>query len=630
MAVSATTSTSTASVSNGIGGLVSGMNTDELVDKMTQISQDKILKQQQKLQKLQWKQTAYREVTTALTDFKKTYFDSLSKTNFRSTAFFNAAKATASSESITATATSAASAGTITINSISQLATSQKITSSGTVSKALSGTLTETGTLTDTEITTLLSELKDKSISLTMDGKTRTITFDSTFIDAASTPAPTAELLESTFQDAIDKAFGKNSSGLSLLDVSISGNSLSFSAPTSKVVMGGDTDALSTLGFTNGQSNKIVLGSSLANLALNTSLSGSSFAFSINEVDFTFSSTDSLEKVISAVNSSSAGVTISYSSVSDKFAVTANETGSGDNIRISQTSGNLLNSLLGTEPFTGTAGKNAELTIDGQSIVRTSNNFTLDGVNINLLETTATGADPITIKIAGDSSSLLDPIVKFVDDYNSIMDKLNGYLKDTADRDYQPLSDEQKAEMTESQISDWETKSKAGILANDPALRSIATSLQSMIYSPGVEGGLSLYNIGITSAGYAENGKLQIDETKLKDALETKSFEIKDLFTATDGLSNKMNTILTKAVETKGVKGSRGTLIDLAGIALTTSETQNSINDKMETVNDLISTLKDRLEDEQDRYWSKFTAMESALQSFNQQSSMITSFFSSN
>ncbi|MFA5636747.1 MAG: flagellar cap protein FliD N-terminal domain-containing protein, partial [Anaerovoracaceae bacterium] len=93
-------SLSSLTAKTGIGGLVSGMDIDDLVKSLTATSRQKILLQQQKVQKLEWKQTAYRSVTTALSEFQSSYLDVLSSTNFRSTSFFNTVKAASSSPEV--------------------------------------------------------------------------------------------------------------------------------------------------------------------------------------------------------------------------------------------------------------------------------------------------------------------------------------------------------------------------------------------------------------------------------------------------------------------------------------------------------------------------------------------------
>lgn len=617
MAVSSVTS-SPSSTSNKVGGLVSGMDIDTLVSKLTLGSKNKIFKEQQKSQKLQWKQDAYRQVTAALTTFKNNYFDTLSTTNLRSASFFNPFKAISSSTSISVTATSAATPGTVEVKNVTQLATNQKISSKSVISKELAGTVVAETTFDD---------LEDKSISISLDGKTRTIKFDSAFgLDGSTLVA--SDLFKAAFQTSIDAAFGKDKNGIGLIQLDIISGNLSLTAANSKIIVDGETTALDFLGLTANQSNKITTSNALKNLSLATSLTGSTFEFTINDIDFSFTNDDSLDKVISTVNSSLAGVTLSYSSISDKFTMTAKETGAGENIKFSEPDGNNLLASIIEKPDVIEQGKNALLTINNIEISRSSNTFTIDGTTFDLLKTFET-VDAATISIKENSTSLFDPIVKFVGDYNNLMDKLNGFIKDTADSDYQPLSDEQKAEMTEDQIKTWETKAKAGILANDSTLNGIKNKLQAMIYEPGVTGGLALYSIGISSAGWQQNGKLLVDETKLKEMLSSKGSDIKDLFTASNGLAVKMNTVLTSAVETKGIQGARGTLIDIAGIPLHTSATQNNITRYIAASTKAIALLNTRLTSEETRYWNQFSAMESAISKLNTQSTMLTSQFSS-
>ncbi len=623
-----TSTTSTASSSKGFSGLVSGMNTDDLVAKLTLASKNKIFKEQQNSQKLQWKQDAYRDVTASLTAFKKSYFDPLSTTNFKSASFFNAFRASTTSDAVKVTASSAAMPGTITLDKISQLATAQKLSSGSAISKALIGSgdkLTES----ETDIKALATSLIGKSISVNLDGKSRAISFDQIFSDAVTSGKGADETWADSFMDEVqtllDKSFGKSSTGISLINAGLSGNNLALNSISGKISLSGDADTLTKLGFIAGQSNKISTLSTLKDLSLNSSLLGENFNFSINSVDFNFSKDDSIDKVITAINTSNAGVILSYSSTTDKLTMTAKELGSGDNINILETTGNFTTALLNQ----ATAGKNAELTVNGIEVSKNSNTFLMDGTSFELFKTAATSTDPITINVTENSSTLFAPIVKFVSDYNTLIDKISSLAKERPLRDYQPLSDEQKSAMTEDQVKEWEKKAKTGILASDPTLTNIAGKLKSMLYEPGVTGGIALYNIGITSAGWQQNGKLQIDETILRESLASKGAEIKDLFTASGGIATKMDAIVTGAIETKGVQGSRGTLIEIAGIPLHSSDTQNNITKAMTLSAKAIALLNTRLSSEETRYWSQFSAMESAISKMNSQSAMLTQQFSS-
>ncbi|MDK2936916.1 MAG: flagellar hook-associated protein 2 [Eubacteriaceae bacterium] len=606
--VSSTTSSSltTLSAKTGISGLVSGLDTEEIVNSMTLATQQKITKQEQKLQLLEWKQTAYQSVTTALKEFQTKYLDVLSSTNFTSSTMFSTIAASSSSSAVSVEATSSAAAGSITINSITQTATNAKYVGATGVTDDLGGTVTD------------YSNLSDKSFLLTRDGVTKTITLG-TVTDASS--------LKTSLESAVSSAFSDGR-----VTVNMSGDSFSFTCDGSIMsvsALAGDTTTLKSLGMTSGLSNRLSTSKTLADLPFATDLTGDPVEFSINGVDFSFDQTTTLASIISQVNSSDAGVTMAYSSLTDGFTLTADDSGEGNEISIADTSGNLM-AAMGLTSGTSTDGQNAILTVNNVAIVRSSNEFTIDGVKITLEEDVDAAdpiTDPITIKLSSDTTELKDKIKSFVEDYNTMIDLINGLTKEDKNSDYAPLTDDQKEEMSDSEIEKWEAKAKSGILRGDSLLRGIASNMQSLMYRSAVSGGLSLYNLGIQSAGYAENGKLEIDEEKLDQVLASDIQGVKELFTTeTTGIANALDSIIDSAAKTSGARGSRGSLIEKAGYESTTSSTQNSIYDSMQDVNEYIAKLKDQLEDEESRYWSKFTALETALQQLNVQGSMISGF----
>lgn len=89
MNVNAASSTTSASASNGLSGMVSGLDTDSMVESMLSGVQSKIDKQTQQQQILGWKQDMYREVITKVNDFQDKYFSLTSSTSLRSTSLFN-------------------------------------------------------------------------------------------------------------------------------------------------------------------------------------------------------------------------------------------------------------------------------------------------------------------------------------------------------------------------------------------------------------------------------------------------------------------------------------------------------------------------------------------------------------
>lgn len=628
-------SLNTLSIKTGMGGLVSGMDIDELVKNLSATGRQKIVKEQQKVQSLEWKQSAYRTVTNALAEFQKSYLDLLSSTNFRSQSFFNTTKATASSNAVSILPTKTAMTGDLTIDYISQLATAQKISGNLPASKTLTGRIPSeaSGSLSGNDIDNLLSALEGKSIGLNLDGRLRTITFDSEFVSNVNADK-TAQGLEAALQQAADKAFGIAGPGERIINLSLNGDELSFGANGSQLTVqaiGGDIDTLAALGLNNGQSNRLSLYTSLVSTSLATDLDPGveSFKFTINGENFEFDKSKALTDIIREINNNGkAGVTIAYSSVSDTFSITSKVTGSGDNIVIAENEGNLMSALgLAGHNAGNTYGKNAILSVNGQEIVRSDNVFNLDGLSVELNETTGSA---IKISVKEDSSVLKEPIEKFIEDYNALIDLISGLISERPDSKYPPLSEEQKAEMTEKQIEQWESKAKVGMLASDPILRKILGDMRIAMGSAGKDGGIRLTDLGITTGDYSDNGKLKIvDESKFLEGLKTKGSQIADMFsTAETGIAQRINSVIEGAVKKTGPEKERGTLIMRAGLEKTTSEKENSISKMIEDTNKRIAALQKRLMGDEQRYWAQFTAMETALSRFNVQSTMLMQFSS--
>jgi flagellar capping protein FliD len=290
------------------------------------------------------------------------------------------------------------------------------------------------------------------------------------------------------------------------------------------------------------------------------------------------------------------------------------------------------------------AGQDAKLKVsfDGGTtftdITRTENTFTLDCVNFNLLGTTDPNKSLADTTIKFTSNSNVDTLYKkisdFVNDYNDVVNLINGKVSETKEKDpsYAPLSDEQKAQMTDTQITDWNKHAVKGVLQNDSTLSQISgemrTVMTSLVDSTNLK---ALSKIGIATSSYdydtATNGKLIINETELKKALTEHPGDVAALFTATDPSDDKKNGISTKLKKVLDVNvgtfGGDGTLIALAGKATNLAD-QSIISKDITDYNKNIKELKSKLSDEQERLWAKFTAMETQLSHLQSQSSWLS------
>lgn len=315
------TNASTAKTSGyGIGGLVSGIDTSTLIKSLTTAAQSKIDAAMQKKQKIEWKQESYNSIIDKLTAFKDDYFDVVGKYKLSSSSAFNTWKVASSSDAISATSTGANTGARLVISAVDEIASASTIQSGS----AVTGEITAAASL---------EAFKGKTLKLTLDGVTKTVSF-------GDDP-----------QQALTDAFGLSSThGVSGPRVKLvqEGATVIFTTTgSSKLSVAGDTSTLSALGLKAGASNRIDMFQSISSVSFVKELAGDAYEFSINGVDFSFDGSSSVISVINTINSSEAGVRVTYNEVDDTFTMMAKTTGTSENITLEQTKGNLLSAMFG-------------------------------------------------------------------------------------------------------------------------------------------------------------------------------------------------------------------------------------------------------------------------------------------
>ncbi|THG88442.1 flagellar cap protein FliD [Alkalihalobacillus alcalophilus ATCC 27647 = CGMCC 1.3604] len=364
--------------------------------------------------------------------------------------------------------------------------------------------------------------------------------------------------------------------------------------------------------------------------------------------EFKFSKDQSLNQILQQINSSNAGVTAFYDDVSKKVSFSRTETGrfNPDNVdpmpdesdpdngepggsnpvvrgKEIEFAGDFFLKSLKLEDAMESGGQNAKFTINGLTTERPTNTFTISGMTITLKETFD---NEVTLSPSTNTDEVFDTIKAFVDEYNELLAHVNGVLTEDRNRNYQPLTDEEREALSEREAEKWEDLARQGLLKNDPILRNQMDRLRSDLYTP-IETGMDtvfkhLSAIGITtSADYMERGKLEINEDKLRAAIEEDAEGVFNLFAA-DGdtfaekglarrLRDTLDTAITQVAERAG--GLRGKV----------ANHQFTLGKNLEDLNTRIANFERRLEQREQRYWSQFTAMEKAIHQMNSQSDFI-------
>ena len=523
--------------------------------------------------------------------------------------------------------------------------------------------------------------LSGKSFTVTLNGQTKTFTLGDPKTDAVP---QNNEDIKKLLEKELDNAFGKDKINVTLVPDADGKESFSFS------VSNGDTFRITSpvgevLGLgENGVTSYVDTGKTLGDL-LGKDLGGSDGwakgvgqPHEVKDADGNISYVDNegnavdkdnyrldkdgkrfkeltingvtigqynedtaLETVLNDINSNTeAGVSVSFSKTTNQFVFTAKETGAGGRVEIG---GELGERLFGKVNVTDkdhyTAGQDAKFTatINGQKMEfsRSSNTFDLDGMSITLNGTfeVKDGETPVTFSSKTDTDKIIDVVKTMVEDYNAIVSEVKKAYSDmplekSDGSRYKPLTDEDKADMTESEIKAYEEKAKTGILFMDRDLSSLYSALRSAV-APGGSDGSFLRSIGIKTSYEDGLTTLSLDENALREALEQNPDQVKDAFTkskengaASDGLMASIQKVTDRYAATTGA--TKGILIEKAGSKYSPSAAlNNTLLEQMKDIDKQVDKWQAKMSDKVDYYTNKFTQLEMLIAQMNSQSSSL-------
>jgi len=269
------------------------------------------------------------------------------------------------------------------------------------------------------------------------------------------------------------------------------------------------------------------------------------------------------------------------------------------------------------EYVTGAFGK---VIIDGVYLQVDRPVFQYDGVLYDLKKAPPPG-EVVTYEIKTDTDKIVDLVRKFVESYNDLVRSIGAALGEKRDRDYMPLSDEEKDKLSEKEIEKWEAKAKTGIIRGDVQFASlllkIRQSISNPVYDKYADKKANAYSLakmgvdtrdGLSSYNPADHGALFINEQILRDAIEKDIDEIAQFFVKkpetftpdaedaakpvawkarmqrmyddkTGGLTTRLLNALDDYVRTmRGANNAKGVLIERAGIINDASEISNAMS----------------------------------------------------
>ena len=428
----------------------------------------------------------------------------------------------------------------------------------------------------------------------------------------------------------------------------LSSYSLSSSISAKKAEVAGNTTAISATA--TGASSQGVYTVKVLDLAkaaqssATSSITGSAAddkftsdgTIQINGVDISYTTDDTLNTLMTKINNSKeANVTAIYNSTNGKISLTSKSTG-GTAI----STDDAFKTLVGANDWTNASGSKARAEINGVEVESDTNQVSINGLSIQL-KTIHSGDSVSTVTVNSDTDKILSTIKSFINDYNSVIANINSKLGEDKYRTYDPLTDEEKSEMTDKQIEIWETKAKSGLLRNDTILSALVSDMRTATMAEVGVGAnaISLNSLGITTGSWYEGGKLVIDnEQALIAAIENDPDQVLKLFNDTTssaatstnkttdtglGIFQKLSSILMDSLVT---------LSDKAGTSRTSTSTTGAflesslLGQQKKSIATKMSDYQAKLTALETQYYKRFTAMETAINRYNSQASSISSY----
>jgi flagellar hook-associated protein 2 len=262
-----------------------------------------------------------------------------------------------------------------------------------------------------------------------------------------------------------------------------------------------------------------------------------------------------------------------------RLVITGTATGTANAVKISTTGGDGGLAQVANDPVapggltTTTVAQDAIVKISGYTVTAKGNviDDAVDGLTLTLKQ--AEVGKVMTVSVANDTSSVTSNVQNFVSAYNVLANQ-----------------------MTSLRSYNAETK-VAGPLLGDAMLRNLESQVRRVLSDP-VAGATGVYqtlaSLGVTTTS---TGMLKLDSTRLTAALGADPTAATKVFSATGGVAQRLDKLLTEHLATDG---------DLAARDASIKASRKSLTDQKTTLDARMVVIKAR-------YTKQFNALDSLL-----------------
>ena len=559
-----------------VGGLISGLDSNQLISQLMQIERQPILRLQARIETFEAQREAVREVRTQLMTLRNAAQD------FRFNSIFSQFAATTSEETVldveisgpapvigsyTIEVLQMASATVAHSNAVlaSPINDTATLENSGMTTDVTAGTFTVNGVEftvdpTSDSLAGVLSQISASAagVNATYDGVTDTVTFEN------QTPGDTSII---NFGASDDTSNFLSAINISQATQSDGGSGATIATSTRNL---GAVDPNETLNLLNFASGPVAAGN-----------------FYVNGISIDMDpTTDSLSDVLQRITDSDAGVIATYDSASDQVRIVSDTLGSRT-VAFADGTSSFLNATNLTAAVQE-AGDDAQFTINGGPVQSRNTNEISDAIGDVTISLLSVGTS--TVAVSGDDDQIVEDINEFLTAFNESIDEIRGQVGEEGD------------------------------LAGDGTVQSLENFLWQTIFSSvsGLSGDFSnLVEIGITTGDAFDPGEtshLQLDEDTFREALRDDRTNVAAVFHNTDetGITDLLFDFLDQATRTTGYLNAR-------------AKSNGTIDQQIQGLNDQIDRLEDRVAMKEDRLREQFNRLEQLTASYQSQNTIVAS-----
>lgn len=621
-----------------VSGINSGLDTDAIVQELVSAYSKKTEKYEKEQTKLSWKQEAWKSLNSKVYSL----YTNVSKLKYSSA---YAAKKVSVSDTTKASVTASGNAvnGTQKLNVLqtaqSAYLTGGKISTTNGEAATSETKLSELGFTENATIRVHLNKTDEDGKPIETDIK---LTKDSTLADV------TKELQNAGVNASFDEKNGrlyissKDSGTIGDFTITASDAKGTNAAASNRLLdrlgIGSNSYAAGDVIQTK-QGKTAEMNTTLVNLGY----TGGETTFTVNGKDITVYPQTNIRDLLNDFKA--AGISASFDGATGKLSFNSSEelnfTGNADVL-------NLLGLDSGLKADTSRNpikldGSDAMIVLNGVLYTSDSNSFSVNGLNITansvtddintLLDSNGevdlsklTDANAISITTSTDTQGIYDTIKDFLTEYNNIINEMTKLYNADSARDYEPLTDDEKDAMSDTEIEKWETKIKDSLLRRDSSLDSIMSSMISAMNKGIVINGetYALSSFGIHTMGYLNAAENEQNAFHIDGDEDDEN---------TSGNKDKLMTAITEDADTviefmKQLSSNLYKAIDDNMQSTTMRSRYKIYNDKeldkqYNNYAKLISQWEEKVSDKEEYYYKQFTAMESALAKLNSQQSSL-------